>query len=232
MASSAVSMSQELLDRIPFIEKKAKIFAYAPEVKTAAKSESEEILSIDNEAVKLDEKRLLSFFETLDYRKKTLDYALTMDLWEPEEDIPIASGAGVDVEAAYANVEANIAGEFGDEVIRKRRKAVFLLSEGQTEIEGKGLLLRRKIEEGLDYAGLYVIIVPIGLKKLTAQIYTLYLSQGKNAITEGQQALILKQNSDPVHGRIIRALRDTVQRSIWQTANPPPEIYSHVNEEQ
>jgi hypothetical protein len=223
IASSGVSISHELLDRIQFIEKTEKIFAYAPEVKNAVKSKSEEILFIENEAMKWDEKRLLSFFAALYYQKKNLDYALTMDFWEPEEDTPIASvagfydatGAECDAETAYANIEANITSKFGDEVIFKRQKAASLLSTGQAPIEGKGLLLRRKTGDGLDYAGLYVVIVPIGLRELAFQVYTLYLSQGKDALTEGQQALALKQNSDPGHGRIIRAMKNTVQQSIY-----------------
>jgi hypothetical protein len=227
MASSGVGMSQELQDRIQFIEKMAKIFDYAPEVKNAAEAKSEGLLPIENQAMQWDEKRLLSFFALLNYQKKNLDYALTMDLWEPDEDIPIAPGANFDVEAAYANIEADIASAFGDEVICERQEAAFLLPTGYSKIEGRGLLLRRMTKDGLDdYAGLYAIIVPIGLRRLTIQIYTLYLSQGKDAITEGQQAVILKQNSNPVHGRITRALRDTVLQSIDQTANRPPDPFS------
>jgi hypothetical protein len=224
MASSSISMTRELQDRIVFIEKKAKILDNAPEVRDV--EGLDETLAIDNEALQWDARRLLSFFELLDYEKKKLGYALTMDLWEPDEEIPIASGAEFDVETAYANVKADIASAFGDEVTCERRNAAFLLSTGRTEIEGKGLLLRCVTNDGPNYAGLYVIIVPIGLRRLTVQIYTLYLSRDNDAITEGKQAVTLKQNNHPVHGRIIRAWRDTVARSIDQTANPQPDPYS------
>jgi hypothetical protein len=112
-----------------------------------------------------------------------------------------------------------------------RQDAALLLQVGPPKkIEGKGLLLRRRTKDGLDYAGLYLIIVPIGLRRLAIQIYTLYLSQGKDAITEGQQALGLKQKSDPVHGRIILALKETALRSIEQTANRQSDPYSVEDE--
>jgi hypothetical protein len=201
-----------------------------PTIKTVASSPGGATLFIDMESRTWDNKSISSFFDELDRQKKTLDYALTMDLWEPEEDIPIASGMKFDVEAAYKNIKANITSDFGDEVICTRQEAVFLHSMGQSKIEDKGLFLSRRTKGGLDYAGLYVIILAIGLKKLTVQIYTLYLSQGKDAVTEGQQAIALKQNADPVHGRIIRALRVDILQSIEQTANLPGGMYSAEEE--
>jgi hypothetical protein len=197
-----------------------------PEIRNVAEPNlREEVLAIENDAQNWDQRRLLSFFKELGEQKKTLDYALTMDLWEPEKDIPIASGGGLDVESTYENIVANIASEFGDEVLCTRKKAIFLIPNGHTEIEGKGLLLRYVTKDGLDYAGLYVIILPIGVKRLTVQIFTLYLSQSKDAKIEGQQALSLKQKSNPVHGRKIRAVRDIVLTTIDECANTVRDIY-------
>ncbi|MDR1508255.1 MAG: leucine-rich repeat domain-containing protein [Synergistaceae bacterium] len=199
--------------------------ATMPEIKTPAPSSDGDILYMDTESLNWDKNSISSFFKELDRQKKTLGYALTIDLWQPEESIPIASVGSFDVEAAYKNIEANITSDFGKEVICQRHEAAFLLSGGQKEIEGKGLLLRRSTKDGLDYAGLYVIFLPIGLKGLTVQIYTLYLSRGKDAISEGKQAMALKQNADPIHGKIIHTLRDTVRRSIDKIVNPQPDPF-------
>jgi hypothetical protein len=163
---------------------------------------------------------LLSFFENLGYQKKALSYALAMDLWEPEQDIPIVFGTVfLDVESVYKHIEQNIISEFGDEVLCERKKAVFLLLNGQTEIEREGILFRRKTKDGFDYAALYTIVFPLSIKRFTVQIYTLYLLQGKDAATEGQQALSLKQNSDPIRARKTKTMRDIILAAINESAN-------------
>ena len=225
MAHASVSMNESLLKRLKDLEKGD---SDAPKPKDAPQPKNIsshpilgdlDVFAFDDEPRRswADDK-LIAFFDALAAQSRSINYALSVNLWEPDRggNITIPSGFIWDDDLVFDGIIQRVMFKFGNEVWCESKQAALLLSSGHELLDGV-LLKIVSSEAELNSVALFVSVFVIR-GSLRLHIYTLYLPQG-TAAEDRRNALQLRHSERPRQVAYINELRDTAIAAIEDIIN-------------